>query len=73
MLNLVSAANASTKDILWGFLERYLPGATPASEPLLDKLVGYAINYYEDFVRPAKAFRAPDARSARPCRTCWRG
>jgi lysyl-tRNA synthetase class 1 len=62
LLNLVSAADASTKDILWGFLERYLPGATPQSEPLLDQLVGYAINYYEDFVRPAKRFRAPDAR-----------
>jgi lysyl-tRNA synthetase class 1 len=62
LLNLVSAADASTKDILWGFLSRYLPGATPASEPLLDKLAGYAINYYEDFVRPAKRFRAPTAQ-----------
>ncbi len=62
LLNLVSAADASTKDILWGFLSRYIPGATPASEPLLDKLAGYAINYYEDFVKPAKRFRAPDAR-----------
>jgi lysyl-tRNA synthetase class 1 len=62
LLNLVSAADASTKDILWGFLERYIPGATPATEPLLDQLAGYAINYYEDFVKPAKRFRAPDER-----------
>ncbi|MDB5474720.1 MAG: lysS [Phenylobacterium sp.] len=62
LLNLVSAADASTKDILWAFLERYIPGATPQSEPLLDQLVGYAINYYEDFVKPAKRFRSPDAR-----------
>jgi len=61
LLNLVSAADASTKDILWGFLARYIPGATPGSEPLLDKLAGYAINYYEDFVRPSKRFRAPTA------------
>jgi lysyl-tRNA synthetase class 1 len=59
LLNLVSAADASTKDILWGFLERYVPGATPQSEPLLDHLAGYAINYYEDFVKPSKTFRAP--------------
>ncbi|HEY0436466.1 MAG TPA: lysine--tRNA ligase, partial [Phenylobacterium sp.] len=59
LLNLVSAADASTKDILWGFLERYIPGATPESQPLLDRLCGYAINYYEDFVRPSKRFRAP--------------
>jgi lysyl-tRNA synthetase class 1 len=62
LLNLVSAANASDKQVLWGFLSRYIPGATPASEPLLDRLCGYAINYYEDFVRPAKSFRRPDAR-----------
>jgi lysyl-tRNA synthetase class 1 len=62
LLNLVSAADASTKDILWGFLSRYIPGATPATEPLLDQLAGYAINYYEDFVKPSKTFRAPDAK-----------
>jgi lysyl-tRNA synthetase class 1 len=59
LLNLVSAADASTKDILWGFIERYIPGATAASEPVLDQLAGYAINYYEDFVKPSKRFRAP--------------
>ena len=62
LLNLVSAADASTKDLLWAFIARYLPGATPQSEPLLDKLAGYAIHYYEDFVKPAKRFRAPDAK-----------
>lgn len=62
LLNLVSAADASTKDILWGFISRYMPGATPESEPTLDRLVGYAINYYEDFVKPSKQFRAPDEK-----------
>jgi lysyl-tRNA synthetase class 1 len=62
LLNLVSAANASDKTILWGFIGRLYPDATPATEPLLDRLADYAINYYEDFVRPAKRFRAPDAR-----------
>jgi lysyl-tRNA synthetase, class I len=59
MLNLVSAADASTKEILWGFLSRYIPGASPETQPLLDRLAGYAINYYEDFVKPTKTFRAP--------------
>ena len=59
LLNLVSAADAGTKDVLWGFLSRYIPGATPESQPFLDRLSGYAIHYYEDFVRPNKAFRAP--------------
>ncbi|WP_332773762.1 lysine--tRNA ligase [Phenylobacterium sp.] len=62
LLNLVSAADASTKEILWGFIRNYIPGATPESEPLLDRLSDFAINYYEDFVKPSKRFREPDAR-----------
>jgi lysyl-tRNA synthetase class 1 len=62
LLNLVSAGNASDKRVLWGFISRYLPGATPESEPLLDRLTDYAMHYYEDFVLPTKRFRAPDAR-----------
>ncbi len=62
MLNLVSVANATSTTMLWGFLERYLPGATAESEPLLDRLARFALNYYEDFVRPAKQFREPDAK-----------
>jgi len=60
LLNLVSAANASDRTILWGFIQAYMPGATPETEPLLDRLTVYAIHYYEDFVRPSKQFRAPD-------------
>ena len=59
MLNLVSAANASSKEILWGFLSRYVAGATPQTAPLLDRLAGYALAYYEDFVKPNKTFRGP--------------
>ena len=62
LLNLVSAANAHSKEILWGFLSRYLPGATPQSQPMLDGMAAFALNYYEDFVRPAKRFRPPDPR-----------
>ncbi len=59
LLNLVSAANATNKDVLWGFIRREAPDATPVSHPLLDRLVGYALKYYADFVKPAKVFRAP--------------
>lgn len=58
LLNLVSAANASDADILWGFIERYAPGATPEEFPVLDKLVGYAVRYFHDVVRPTKTYRA---------------
>lgn len=62
MMNLVSASDAGSKDVLWGFISKHIPGATPESEPLLDRLAGYALHYYEDFVAPNKTFRAPDAK-----------
>jgi lysyl-tRNA synthetase class 1 len=61
-MNLAAAANASSEEILWGFLARYIPGATPQSEPLLARMATGAIHYYADFVKPHKRFRAPDAR-----------
>jgi len=60
LLNLVSVSHAHSKDVLWGSLARYAPGATPENNPILDRLAGYAIRYYEDFVKPTKKFRAPD-------------
>lgn len=57
LLTLVEAGGASDKQLLWGYLSRYLPGATPESEPMLDRLADYAIHYYDDFVLPAKKFR----------------
>jgi lysyl-tRNA synthetase class 1 len=59
LLNLVSASNAHNRDVLWGFIRAYAPGASPEGNPGLEKLVGYAIRYYEDFVKPAKTYRAP--------------
>lgn len=61
LLNLASVCNAEEKSTLWGFISRYLPEATPEKAPFLDKLVGYAINYYRDHVKPKKQYRAPDA------------
>jgi lysyl-tRNA synthetase class 1 len=60
LLNLVSASNAHDKNVLWGFISRYAPGVTAETHPKLDELVGYAIRYFDDFVKPAKRFRAPD-------------
>ncbi len=45
--------------MLWGFIQRYSPGASPETMPFLDKLVDYAIVYYRDFVRPEKRYRHP--------------
>ena len=60
LLNLASVVNADTPDMLWGFLKRYSPAAAPGASAFFAALVGHAIRYYQDFVRPAKQFRAPD-------------
>jgi lysyl-tRNA synthetase class 1 len=62
LLNLASVCNTEDKSILWGFIARYVPGASPAAMKLLDRLVDSALAYYRDFVKPAKAYRAPDDR-----------
>lgn len=64
LLNLAAAANAEDAGVMWGFIQRYQPGATPASEPLLDHLAGFAVRYYQDFVKPAKKYRTPTEQEA---------
>jgi lysyl-tRNA synthetase class 1 len=66
LLNLASACNTEDQKVLWGFITRYAPDATPESAPILDALVGHAIAYYQDFVKPNKTYRQPtdDERTA---------
>ena len=59
LLNLVSASNSVDKGVLWGFISKYAEDASPENNPKLDDLVGYAIRYFEDFVKPNKKFRSP--------------
>jgi lysyl-tRNA synthetase class 1 len=61
LLNLASVCNTEDKAVLWGFIARYAPGAGPETNPMLDELVGTAINYFRDFVKPHKRYRAPEA------------
>jgi lysyl-tRNA synthetase, class I len=63
LLNLVSASHAHSRDVLWGFIHAYSSQpASPQTNPGLDRLVDFALRYYEDFVKPSKVFRAPDEK-----------
>jgi lysyl-tRNA synthetase class 1 len=64
LLNLATVCQAKDKAVLWGFIRRYAPDATPEALPKLDDLVGYAVNYFHDFVIPAKTYRAPNDMEA---------
>ncbi len=59
LLNLASVAGAEDKTHLWGFIQRYAPDASPETHPDLDQAAGFAVAYYNDFVKPAKTYRAP--------------
>jgi len=60
LLNLASVCNTEDKSVLWGFISQYAPGASPKTMPMVDRLVGYAIAYYRDFVKPNKHYRSPN-------------
>ena len=59
LLNLAAVANAEGKEQLWGFIQRYAPEASAETHPDLDAAAGYAVAYYNDFVKPEKTYRAP--------------
>ncbi len=59
LLNLASVAGAEDKEQLWGFIQRYAPEATAETHPDLDQAAGFAVRYYNDFVKPERVFRAP--------------
>lgn len=59
LLNLASVCNTEDSGVLWGFVSRYQPQASPESTPMLARLIVHAIAYYRDFVKPNKLYRDP--------------
>ena len=59
LLNLASVSGAENKDQLWGFIKRYAPEASAQTHADLDAAAEFAVRYYNDFVKPAKVYRAP--------------
>ena len=66
LLNLAAVSAAQTPADLWSFVRNYAPDTAPDTHPFLDTLIGCAVAYCEDFVRPGLKPRAasPEERSA---------
>ena len=64
LLNLASVCLAETPEVVWNYVSDYAPGVTAATHPELDRMIGYAVNYYQDMVRPNKTYRKPSAEEA---------
>jgi len=59
LLNLASAANTERIEDMWGYISAYNPDLTPENNPELNKMAGYAVQYFHDFVKPNKQYRDP--------------
>ncbi len=57
LLNLAGACAAEDKEVIWSYVGKYAPGVTPKTHPHLDVLIGYAVTFYQDRVRPFKSYR----------------
>ena len=62
LLNLVGTSNATDKDVLWKFIKKYKKDIKVSDHPILDSLVGYALKYFEEIVKPNKKFRKPNEK-----------
>ncbi len=60
LLNLVGTSNSSDKEVLWKFIKKNKKNIKVSDHPILDSLVGYAIKYFEDVVKPNKKYRKPN-------------
>ena len=60
LLNLVSASNAEDQDIIWKFIKNYNTKLNKDEFPILKTLIGKAIVYYKDIVKPKKIYRKPN-------------
>jgi len=60
LLNLVETSNASNKELLWKFVKKYKTNISEKEHPIFDKLVGYAIKYFNDVIKIQKKYKKPD-------------
>ena len=62
LLNLVETSNANSKDLLWKFVKKYKKNILEKNYPIFDKLVGYAIKYFNDVIKQNKKYKKPNEK-----------
>ena len=60
LLNLVETSNAGNKELLWKFVKKYKKNISEKEHPIFDKLIGYAIKYYNDIIKLNKKYKKPN-------------
>ena len=62
LLNLVEASNADSKELLWKFVKKYKKDINENNYPIFDKLVSYAIKYFNDVIKKNKKYKKPNEK-----------
>ena len=62
LLNLVETSNANSKDLLWKFVKKHKTNISEKDHPIFDKLVEYAIKYFNDVLKLQKEYKKPNPK-----------
>ncbi len=61
LLNLASVTSTDDEGVLWGFIRKYEPDATPGSHPDLARCVQGALRYFKDRETHSRKLRRPES------------
>ncbi len=59
LLNLVETSNADSKNLLWKFVKKYKSNISEIEHPIFDKLIEYAIKYFNEVIKVKKKYKKP--------------
>ncbi len=62
LLNLVETSNANSKELLWKFVKKYKQNILEKDHPIFDKLIEYAIKYFNDVIKINKKYKKPNEK-----------
>ena len=68
LLNLVSVCQADNKAV-WGYIKLRVPGADPATQPDLARLIQCATRYFHDHVQKTLDYRPPTEKEKQQLKT----
>ena len=60
LLNLVETSNANSKELLWKFVKKYKSNISEKNHQIFDKLIQYAIKYFNDVIKKNKKYKKPN-------------
>ena len=63
LTNLVSVSNSTDKKVIWSFINKYDSNINSEDNREFDRLIDYALNYYNDFILPNKKYVKIDSNN----------